>query len=332
MPTLEPKTQAWLDQVVEDVIEPDLPIVDPHHHLWRPGMGYPYSHVEFAADLAAGHRIEQAVFMECGSSYRTDGPDEFKVVGESEFIAEVTGQHLNGVITALVAHADLTLPNLDAILDAHVEASNGMFRGIRDALSVARYPETLAIPGHYAPGKAANPAFRAGVRRLGERGYTYDSWHYHYQISEFTELARAVPGTLMVHDHFGTPCYVGPFASQKDEIFAQWKQDITELAKCENVVAKIGGLAMPDNGIGWNLESRPPTSDEFLAVQAPYYLHTIEAFGPDRCMFESNFPVDKVSLSYRTLWNAYKKMTAGFTPAERTALFSGTAKRVYRLP
>lgn len=332
MSTVTPGTQAWLDQVVEDVVEPDLAIVDPHHHLWPAGGALPYGLAELHADTGDGHRVEQTVFVECHAAYRTDGDPELAPVGETEFVAGEALRDPAHLIAAIVAHADLRSPRLDEVLDAHEAAGQGLFRGIRDALSSALHPETLMIPGRAPAGLAADPVFRAGVRRLGERDLTYDTWHYHHQNRELLELARAVPGTTMVLDHFGTPLGVGPYAGRRDEIFEQWRDDITELARCENVVAKLGGLAMPDNGFGWNAADRPPTSDEFMAAQAPYYLHTIEAFGPERCMFESNFPVDRFSLSYRTVWNAFKKMTAGFSADERDAMFRGTARRVYRLP
>ena len=169
------------------------------------------------------------------------------------------------------------------------------------------------------------------MTRLGERGLTYDTWHYHYQNRDFLELARAVPGTTLVLDHFGTPLGVGPYESQREQIFQQWKTDIADIAACENVVAKIGGLAMPDNGFGWHTAERPPTSDEFIEAQGRYYLHTIEQFGPERCRFESNFPVDRFSLSYRTVWNAFKKLVADFSADERDAMLRGTAARIYRL-
>ena len=221
--------------------------------------------------------------------------------------------------------------DVDDLLDRHIDAARGLFRGVRDALSRAEHPDAMMIPGRAPRDLYLDPSFRRGVARLGERGLTYDSWHYHHQNREFLELARATPGTTMVLDHFGTPIGVGPYASQREEIFAQWKVDIADIAALPNTVAKIGGLAMPDNGFGWNTADRPPTSDEFLAQQSRYYLHAIECFGPDRCMFESNFPVDRLSLSYRVLWNAYKKMTVGFSASERAALFSGTASRVYKV-
>jgi predicted TIM-barrel fold metal-dependent hydrolase len=232
----------------------------------------------------------------------------------------------------IVAHADLRDgSNLDAVLDAHDAAGRGRFRGIRHAGSHALHPEVLTIPGRAPAGLYADPDFRSGVARLGERGLTYDTWHYHYQNRDFLELARAVPDTTMVLDHFGTPLGVGPYGSQREHIFRQWTTDIADIATCENVVAKIGGLAMPDNGFGWHTAERPPTSDEFIEAQGRYYLHTIEQFGPERCMFESNFPVDRYSLSYRTVWNAFKKLVADFSADERDDMLRGTAARVYRL-
>ena len=330
MTTPTPGSNEWLEQVVEDVIDPDLPIVDPHHHLWPVGGVLPYGLAELHHDTDSGHRVERTVFVECGAAY-DDGDPEFAPVGETRFVAGESARDPAHLIGGIVAHADLRSPRLDDVLDEHEAAGGGLFRGIRDALSRAEHPEVLMIPGGAPAGLSADPAFRAGVRRLGERGLTYDTWHYHYQNREFIELARAVPDTLMVLDHFGTPLGVGPYATQREAIFESWRRDITELARCENVVVKLGGLAMPDNGFGWNAAPRPPTSDEFVAAQSRYYLHTIEAFGPERCMFESNFPVDRFSLSYRVLWNAFKKLTGTFSAAERAAMFAGTARRVYRL-
>lgn len=331
MAALLPGTQEWLDQIHEEIIEPSLPIIDPHHHLWPTGGALPYGLNELHHDVASGHNVVKTIFMECGAAYRTEGPDYLRCIGETEFVAHQSRADSQPLIAGIVGHTDLRATNLDEVLDAHMEAGQGLFRGIRDALSRAEDPTGMMIPGHAPKDLYLDPAFRRGVARLGERGLTYDSWHYHYQNREFLELARAVPETTMVLDHFGTPIGVGVYASQCEEIFHDWKKDIADIAKCPNVVAKIGGLAMPDNGFGWNLAERPPTSDEFLAEQSRYYLHAIEVFGPERCMFESNFPVDRFSLSYAVFWNACKKMTAEFTPAERTAMFSGTAARVYNV-
>ena len=331
MTSPQPGTQEWLDLVVEDVVEPDLAIVDPHHHLWPPGKGMRYAIDDLHADTGDGHRVVHTVFVECHASYRTEGPTELLPVGETEFVAGVAAADPSGLIAGIVAHADLRLDNLDEVLDAHDAAGEGLFRGIRHALSRADGRAKLAIPGQAPEGLFGHDAFRRGVARLGERGLSYDSWQYHYQAREFLDLARAVPGTTMVLDHFSTPLGIGPFADQREEILATWKADMTAIAACPNVVAKLGGMAMPDNGFGWHLAQRPATSDEFVAAQRPYYEHMIDCFGPDRCMFESNFPVDRTALSYRTVWNGFKKIAAGCTPAEMEALFAGTASRVYRL-
>ena len=313
-PRPEPSSQAWLDSVVEEVIDPDAPIIDPHHHLWPVGGSLPYGLADLEADLGSGHRIVDTVFVECGAAYDTAADEGFAPIGETVFVTGEAERSARHVMGGIVAHAELSdAANLDAVLDAHEAAGNGRFRGIRHAGSHALHPDVLMIPGGAPAGLYADPDFRAGVTRLGERGLTYDTWHYHYQNRDFLELAAPVPGTTMVLDHFGTPLGVGPYESQREQIFEQWKADIADIARCENVVAKIGGLAMPDNGFGWHTAERPPTSDEFIEAQGRYYLHTIEQFGPERCMFESNFPVDRFSLSYRTVWNAFKKLVADFS-------------------
>jgi predicted TIM-barrel fold metal-dependent hydrolase len=326
-----PGSQAWLDLVVEDVVEPLLPIIDPHHHMWPPGGALPYGLAELKADTTDGHNVVNTVFMECRAAYRNDGPPELAPLGETEFVAGQAMSDPDHLIAGIVGHVDLRLADLDALLDAHEAAAQGLFRGIRDALSHSEHPGALMIPGRAPAGLYADPDFQRGVARLGERGLTYDTWLFHYQAAEMLALARAVPGTTMVLDHFATPLGVGPYASQREEIFKQWTADMAELATCGNVVAKLGGLAMPDNGFGWNTAERPPTSDEFVAAQRRYYLHMIEVFGPHRCMFESNFPVDRFSLSYRTLWNGLKKMVADFSDDDKAALLSGTAARIYRI-
>jgi len=287
-----PGSDEWRALVDEPVVDPDQRIVDPHHHLF-PGGPLPYDVDAFLADLRSGHRVERTVYMECGTGYRADGPPELAPVGETEFVVDAAAR-TGGLIGGIVGRADLRAPNLDAVLDAHEDAGRGMFRGIRNALARADPADGLMIAGGAPAGLAEDPAFRAGVTRLGARGFTYDTWHYHYQNPEFLDLARAVPGTQMVIDHFGTPIGVGRFAGRRDAVFAEWQRDIRAISRCDNVVAKLGGLAMPDNGFGWHAAARPPTSDEFVAAQRPYYEHAIECFGAERCMFESNFPVDRM--------------------------------------
>jgi predicted TIM-barrel fold metal-dependent hydrolase len=161
---------------------------------------------------------------------------------------------------------------------------------------------------------------------------TYETWLYHVQLPDLIGLARAVPATTMVLDHLGTPLGVGPWADRHDEVFAAWRPTITELAACPNVVVKLGGMAMPDNGFGWHTDpSRRPDADAFLAAQERWYRHAIDAFGPDRCMFESNFPVDKLSVDYPVLFEAFALIASRYTDAEQQDLFGETARRVYRL-
>ncbi len=333
---MEPMSDEWFAQSDEAPIAPEREIIDPHHHLWPEGQGIPYTIDGLAADTLVGHNIVKTVFIECGAAYGRGGPGPLEPVKETAFVAEADEAMRIAYpdaprIAGIVGHADLSLdtPQLDEVLDAHVEAGGGRFVGIRDALARAVEPEVMAIPGMNPEGKSSDAAFLAGVRRLGERGLTYDSWHYHYQLLEVAEVADAAPDTTIVHDHFGTPIGIGKFADQREEVFAQWQADTATLAERPNVVAKLGGLAMPDNGFGWHTAERPPTSDEFVEAQARYYHHTIECFGAERCMFESNFPVDRFSVSYRVMWNAMKKIASGYSEAEQTAMFSGTAARVY---
>jgi len=335
----EPKMiQAeWLDRVHEEIVEPERRIVDPHHHLWGEGGALPYSLDDLWADTGSGHRVEQTVFMECGAEYRSEGPEHLRSLGEVEFVTEMASRTANegggrAQIAALVSRIDLMLGDaIEEVVHLHVDKSGGLFRGVRHVGARARESDELMIAGNAIEGLYGLADFRKGVRALGRLGHTYDAWHYHYQIQDFTELAHAVPDTQMVLDHFGTPLGTGRYADNREEIFKQWRRDVTELARCENVVAKLGGLAMPDNGFGWMGRELPPSSDEFVEAQSRYYLHMIDCFGPDRCMFESNFPVDKMSISYPVLWNGLKKIVHDFSEDEKEALFSGTATRIYRL-
>lgn len=324
----------WLALTDEPVIDPDREIVDPHHHLWdRNGVRYVLEHLW--SDTDAGHNVTQTVFVECRSSYLADGPDHMRPIGETRFVAEIAAASAENpdkaTIAGIVSNADLRHPDLDAVLDAHEEAGRGLFRGIRHSGAHEPHPEALTIPGRAPVGLYADDTYRAGVARLGERGLSFDTWHYHHQNRDFLALAQAVPGTVMVLDHFGTPLGVGPYAGQREDIFASWQDDIAAIAECPNVHAKIGGLAMPDNGFGWHDRATPPGSDEFVEAQARYYHHTIDCFGPERCMFESNFPVDRTSISYKVMWNGMKKIAARYSDAAQDAMFSGTARKVYRL-
>jgi len=336
MTALTPGTPEWLDQVKEEILDPECPIVDPHHHLWqRPGSNYLLE--DLWADTGSGHNIIKTVFIECHASYRTEGPEDLLPIGETEFVAAIAAESAKGgegkaKIAGIVSNANLTLGDkVEEVLQAHEEAGQGLFKGIRHAGACDENRDSLSITGRAPKGLYKMENFRQGMKVLGHLGLTYDTWHYHHQNRDFADLARAVPETTMILDHFGTPLGVGPYQGKREEIFIEWKKDIAEIAKCENVMAKLGGLAMPDNGFGWNIRETPPSSDEFIEAQKRYYMHTLECFGPERCMFESNFPVDKRSLSYHIVYNAFKKMVIDFSEDEKDALFRDTATRVYRL-
>jgi len=329
--------EEWLGLVREDILEPDLPIIDPHHHLWDfPGSRYMLD--ELNADTGSGHNIRATVFVECTAMYRAEGPEHLKFVGETEFVNGIAAQSASGLYgemracAGIVGRADLAMGDaVDEVLVAHVAAAPARFRGIRHATAFDDSPEVH--PSHTNPTKGLmdTAKFRAGFVHLAKRDLSFDAWVYHHQIPEVTALARAFPETTIILDHFGGPLGIGRHAGKRPEIFAQWMSDIVELSECPNVVAKIGGINMAVNGFDWHKRAMPPTSDELVAATGDYYLHTIDAFGPDRCMFESNFPVDKLSCSYPVLWNAFKKIAKGFSAEEKQALFHDTAKRVYRL-
>jgi len=275
------------------------------------------------------------VFVECSAFYRESGPEHLRPVGETAFVAglaEEQAQMPGLKIAGIIGHTDLTRgAEVEEALEAHEEAGGGLFRGIRHSLAHPEYPEVLMVPGRAPAGLSTSKSFRSGVKRLGRLGYIFESWHFHYQIAEFTDLARALPETTMILNHLGTPLGVGPYESQRTEIFERWSKAMKTLAKCPNVFAKLGGLAMPDNGFGWHLADRPATSDEIVSAQAHYYNHTIDCFGPDRCMFESNFPVDRLSVSYRVLYNAFKKIAMQYSDQEQAQMFADTALSTYQI-
>lgn len=332
-----PGTKAWYAQITEDILEAERPIIDPHHHLWFGGGAPDYLLADLWNDTGSGHNIVKTVFIECGVGYRETGPDYLKSVGETEFAADIAMQSAaasptRAVIAGIVSHADLTLGDkLEETLEIHKTASKGLLRGIRHAGAYHPHPEEAFISFTYGPGLFLDEAFQAGVRLLGRRGYTYESWHYHTQLRDFITLARAAPDTTIILDHFGTPLGTKSFRDHREDIFQQWQMDIRKLAECPNVYAKLGGLAQPDNGFGWHEAALPATSDDLVNAQKQYYIHTIECFGANRCMFESNFPVDKMSISYAVLWNAFKKIVTDFSEDEKRALFYDTAAKVYRL-
>jgi predicted TIM-barrel fold metal-dependent hydrolase len=325
----------WLERTREEVIEPDLLICDPHHHLWDlPGSRYLVD--EFLQDIGGGHRIAKTVFVECLQMYRKDGLPELRPVGETEFVERITRESNipTGdvqVAAGIVGFADLTLgEGVRPVLEAHMDASD-RFRGVRYA---SAWDASEQIHNaHTRPSRdlLQNHTFRKGFACLGKLGLSFDAWVYFPQIPELAGLARTFPDVTIVLDHVGGPLGIGPYAGKREEVFAEWQKNITELAQCENVVVKLGGITLTMCGFGWHKRDVPPGSAELAEAMDPYYRSCIDCFGAERCMFESNFPVDKASCSYTIQWNAFKRLTHDYSPAERSALFNDTAVRVYRL-
>ncbi|MFZ1886399.1 MAG: amidohydrolase family protein [Candidatus Binataceae bacterium] len=328
---------AWLAQVVEEPLEPALPIIDPHHHLWdHPGSRYLLD--EILHDTGSGHRVIATVFVECMSMYRADSDPAMKPVGETEFVNGIAAQSASGgygdtrIAAGIVSFADLSLgAAVEPVLRAHIAAAPARFRGIRHAGGFDASPEIRNSHTNPPAGLYKSPRFREGFGQLAKLGLVFDAWQYHPQMPELTELAHAFPDTKIILDHFGGPLGLGPYEGRRREVFDQWKRDIAELARCPNVVVKLGGINMPVNGFAWHKRPSPPTSDELVAATRDYYLNTIDRFGPSRCMFESNFPVDRVSCSYQVLWNAFKKIAAGFSAGDKAWMFHRTAAETYRI-
>ena len=330
-------TPAWLALTQEEIIEPGLEIVDPHHHLWdHPGNRFLLD--QLLADIGSGHKITETVFIECGSMYRADGPPEMKFVGETEFVNGTAAMSASGqygptrLCRAIVGHADLRLGDgVAKVLEAQITAGDGRFRGIRHSVALDAsdaFPKARTNP---IKGQMLDPTWRAGFARLAPLNLTFEAWLYHTQLHELADLARAYPQTTIILNHVGGPLGIGPYKDKKAETFAQWKDGITEVAKSQNVVVKLGGLGMPIGMFDFYTREKPPSSEDLATAYKPYIETCIAAFGVDRGMFESNFPPDGASSSYPILWNALKRLATGYSPSEKAALFSGTAKRVYRL-
>lgn len=327
--------QEWLQLTVEPPLEPTVPICDPHHHFWNRSESR-YLVEEFLHDAHSGHNIVSTVYIECREMWRKDGPEGLKPVGETEFVERIVGpgrkRDDTAVAAGIVGFADLTLgADVSRVLEAHRTASPQHLRGIRHSCTWDASPEVKTATPGIPPGLMGDSRFRAGLQTLKRYGLSFEAWLYHPQLQEFVSLARAVPDVPMILNHVGGLLGVGPYSGKRDEVFQVWKRGIVEVATCPNVLVKLGGLGMVRCGFEWHLRPTPPTSVELAEATGPYYLSCIEAFGPNRCMFESNFPVDKVSYSYHVLWNAFKHMTKDFSAGERSALFHDTATRVYRL-
>ncbi len=341
----------------EAILEPDLPIIDPHHHLWDrtqgntgdlppPRHGFEamlrmvphYLFDELLADMTRGHNVIGTVYMECGSMYRAEAAPAFRPVGETEFVNGVAAMAASGLYgdsracAGIVGHVDLTIgAPARAVLEAHIAAGGGRFRGIRHAASSDPDPAVLGPLGHRAAGLYLDARFREGFAQLAPLEMSFDAWMLEPQLGDLVDLARAFPETTIVLDHVGTPLGIGTYAGRREERFAGWLANIRALAALPNVFVKLGGLAMVFPGFDSFMAATPASSTQLAAEWRPYIDACIQAFGPPRCMFESNFPVDIGSCTYDVLWNTFKVLSQGYSADDKTALFNDTARRVYRL-
>jgi L-fuconolactonase len=332
-----PPRADWLARApAEPIIEPELPIVDTHHHVWRDRGRYMLD--EVLADTGSGHNVVATVFIDCRLQYRTEGPAELRSVGEVEAVADLAEQceadhpGKTRVAHGIVGYADLTLGDrVEPVLAALVAAGRGRFRGVRN--SAGWHEDPVIGNNHHGagPGHYLRADFRAGLNRLAAMGLSLDALVYHHQHADLIDLARACPHANIIMNHTGMPLGYGPFAGKEREVYAQWRAKLPDLAACTNVSMKLGGMMMRLAAYDYNQLPAPPSSDELAAYWRPYIEPCIELFGPERCTFESNFPVDKMGIGYAALWNAFKRIAAKASADEKAALFSGTARRVYRL-
>jgi L-fuconolactonase len=323
----------------EPTLEPELPICDPHHHFWDFRTDrIPYQRYllhDLAADIHSGHNVRSTVFIEARAMYRADGPEELRPVGEVEFVQGLAAASASGLYgpgraaAAIIGHANLNLGDrVEPVLDALQAASPNRFRGIRHSASWDPHPE---VDNRGFEGQLASENFRAGARVLARRGLCLENTLYFPQLPELAAFAKAIPDLTIISNHIGGLIRVGPYANRNDEVMANWRRGIAAVAECSNVVMKLGGIGMPRTGFDWHTRQKPIGSKALAEAMAPWMTYCIEQFGPNRCMFESNFPVDKVSYSYNVLYNAFKRLSKDYSAAERAALFHDTAARVYRI-
>lgn len=328
--------RQWLERRTEPALEPEREIVDAHHHLWDYESSYGrYDLDDLRLDTGSGHNVVETVFIDCGANYRPDGPAAMRPLGETEFVVDraIASDRTPGArITAIVSHADLTLgAGAGDVLDQHIELAGGRFRGIRH--SGARADDPAVPPSRTEPPADlyARADFRLGARELADRGLSFEAWQYHHQLPAVADLARAVPDLAVIVNHLGGPLGTGGYSSRRSEVHRLLRTSLTELATVDNVWLKLGGIGMTRFGMTWHHNEMPPSSDDVAQEWGDLIRFAIDTFGPQRCLFESNYPVDGETVGYGVLWNAFKKMSADYSESERADLFAGTARRVYRL-
>jgi predicted TIM-barrel fold metal-dependent hydrolase len=338
MPAVQaPVRQDWLDKRHEEIIEPALPIVDPHHHLWdRPN--YRYLFPELLADVGSGHNIRATCYEQAREMYCAEGPEELKSLGETEFVSGVSAMSSSGkygptrCIAGIIGFVDLQLGSrARGVTERHIAVSDGRLRGIRNGSTWSDDPTLKTFTAGGPKGLLLDKSFREGFASLAPLGLAFDGWMFQTQLDDLVDLARAFPQTTIVLNHVGGPLAIGPYAGRREEAFTEWRDRIRAVASLPNTYVKLGGLGMRMPGFTFFENDMPPSSQDLATAWRPYIETCIEAFGPQRAMFESNFPVDKGTCSYQVLWNAFKRLAAGYSADEKTALFSGSAAQAYRL-
>ncbi len=333
-PNYLPVRDDWLAAGSEKAQEPEMAIIDAHHHFYeRPG--WTYHDQEYLADIAGGHRIIASVYMQAMTRYRSNGDEALKPVGETEYVRQLAERHANGdtmIARGMVAHANLRLgSDVARVLQAHVETGAGRVKGVRhlvtwDADGSLANPLTAAPPG-----LLLDHHYRQGYAQLAKFGLSYDAWLFFPQLPELMDLASTYPEIPVIINHCGGVVRIGTYAERQDDVFATWRKHIRALSRLPNVYIKLGGLGMRINGFGFDKLPASPPATVLAQAWKPWIETCIEAFGPRRAMFEANFPVDKGSYSYVNCWNAFKHLTRNFSDDERHALFFETANSVYRL-
>ena len=332
----------WLALTSEPTLEPELPICDPHHHFWDFRTArIPYQRYllhELVADISSGHNVRSTVFVEARAMYRPDGPEEMRPIGEVEFVQGLAAASASGLYgpsqaaAAIVGHANLNLgERVEPVLEALQAASPNRFRGIRHSVTWDPNPEVENNAAHKMEGQLASANFRSGARVLARRGLSLEGWLFFPQMPDLADFAKAVPDLTIILNHIGGLLRIGPYGNRDDEVLSMWRNGIAAVAACPNINMKLGGIGMPSSGFDWHTRNEPIGSEELAEAMAPFMNYCIEQFGPDRCMFESNFPVDKMSYSYNVMYNAFKRLSKSYSAAERAAMFHDTAARVYRI-
>jgi predicted TIM-barrel fold metal-dependent hydrolase len=338
MPAVQaPVRNDWLAKRTEEILEPELPIIDPHHHLWDKPR-YTYLFPDLLADVGSGHKIVATMYEQAREMYRADGPEELQSLGETEFVNGVAAMSASGRYGAtrssagIVGFVNLRLgPRAKGLLERHIAVSDNRLRGIRNGSTWSDDPTLKTFTAGGPQGLLLDKTFREGFAALAALDLTFDGWMFQTQLGDLADLAKAFPQARIVLNHVGGPVAIGPYAGKRDEAFAAWRTGIQQIAGFPNTYVKLGGLGMKMIGFDFFNNPEPPSSQDLEKAWRPYVETCISAFGPQRAMFESNFPVDKGTCSYQVLWNAFKRLAAGYSADEKTALFSGAAKRAYRL-